>query len=168
MSFAKQNKIDLIVNFSNSFNIRNLLNFVSIDRCRLVEGFLIHEQLPHHPMLAPFDIILDSFRNWGRAMFHSFIGLDDACIKPSNYEFIGLMPSRGTQRVPKDLQEWISSWKARGKNQFLYVSFGSVITLSAAFAKKLAKVFSYLGYPTIWSLKTSQKIAINDPIIYHR
>ena len=105
-------------------------------------------------MLAPFDIILDSFRNWGRAMFHSFIGLDDPCIKPSNYEFVGLMPSRDSQKVPKELQEWIGSWKAKGKNKILYVSFGSVVTVSEIFAKKLANIFSELGYPTIWSLKT--------------
>ena len=92
-------------------------------------------------MLTPFEVILDSLRNWERVLFHSFIGLEDPCVKPSNHEFIGLMPSRGTQQVSKDMQEWMNSWRARRKNQFLYVSFGSVDTLSASFAKKPVKAF---------------------------
>lgn len=119
-------------------------------------------------MLALFDPILDSFRNWGRLMFHTFVGLDDACVRPSNYEFIGLMPNRTSQQLTEELREWIDSWKAKGKEKFLYVSFGSILSLSPNFAKKLADVFSELGFPTIWSLRTSEKIALNDPLIYHK
>ena len=106
-------------------------------------------------MLTPFDAIIDSYRNWGRLMFNTFVGLDDACIRPSNYEFIGLLPNRTSQQLTGDLREWMDSWKAKGKDKFLYVSFGSVLTLSLAFAKKMAGIFAELGYPTIWSLRTS-------------
>ena len=101
-------------------------------------------------------------------MFNTFVGLDEATVKPTNIEFIGLMPNRTSQQLPKELQVWMDSWKEKGKDKFLYVSFGSLITLSVSFAKRMARLFSKLGYPTIWSLRTPEHITLDDPLIYHR
>ena len=87
-------------------------------------------------------------------MFNTFVGLEEATAKPTNIEFIGLMPNRTSQQLTGELREWMDSWKAKGKGKFLYVSMGSLITLSVSFAKRMANLFSKLGYPTIWSLTT--------------
>ena len=87
-------------------------------------------------------------------MFNTFVGLEEATVKPTNIEFIGLMPNRTSQQLTAELREWMDSWKAKGKDKFLYVGMGSLLSYSVSFAKKLANLFIKLGYPTIWSLKT--------------
>lgn len=41
-AFAKQNKVKSIVNFPNSFNMRHGMSVVSMERCHVIEGFLVH------------------------------------------------------------------------------------------------------------------------------
>ena len=41
-TFAKQNKVKSIVLFPNSFNMRHSMSVVSMERCHVIEGFLIH------------------------------------------------------------------------------------------------------------------------------
>lgn len=77
MKYAKKNGIKLIVNMPNSYeSIPAFLNFVTLNRSYNIEGVLINYSLPLHPMLGIFDEVLDSFRGWGRVIYHSFIGLD--------------------------------------------------------------------------------------------
>ena len=75
-------------------------------------------------------------------MFNTFVGLDEACVKPTNIELIGLMPNRTSQQLTAELKEWIDSWKAKGKDKFLYVAFGSLLTFSVSFALRMARLFS--------------------------
>ncbi len=170
MKFAKRNKIPLLLNFPNAYGtLQNLFNFVSLDRAYNIEGFLIHYQLPKIDFMRPFDEIFDAVRGHGRIVLQSFPGLDEACIMPPNHTFIGLMPNRSNSELPQDLAKWIVNWKTKGKNKFLYVSFGSILKLSHKFANRLAAIFKKLGYPTIWSLRgpNGEPHKIDDPLIYH-
>jgi hypothetical protein len=171
MKFAKKNNITLLLNFPNSYGtLPNLFNLVHLDRAYNIEGFLIHYQLPKIDFLKPFDEILDAIRGHGRIVFQSFPGLDEACIMPPNHTFVGLLPNRPTCELTPELAKWIVDWKSKGKDKFLYVSFGSILKLSYKFANRLAAIFKKLGYPTIWSLRgpKGQPHKIDDPLIFHR
>jgi hypothetical protein len=84
---------------------------------------------------------MESFKGWGRILFHSFFGLDEPAILPPNHSLIGILPNRSNTPIPEELASWINNWKAKGKNKFLYVSFGSIIVLSEQFIKKLVQIF---------------------------
>lgn len=97
--------------------------------------------MPKHGFLETFDNVFHASRGHGRFIFHSFAGLDDPSLMPANHTLVGLMPSHSSTELTPELKEWIDGWKGKGKDKFLYVSFGSILKLSLKFAKKLASTF---------------------------
>jgi hypothetical protein len=131
MKFAKKHGIPLIINFPNSYSsTQTFMNFTSLDRSVNIAGFLINSPMPKHDILDIFDSVLDTARNHGRFIFHSFIGLDEPSILPANITLIGLMSNRSHSEITPELKEWIEGWKGQGKTKFLYVSFGTILRLS--------------------------------------
>jgi UDP:flavonoid glycosyltransferase YjiC (YdhE family) len=61
----------------------------------------------------------------------------------------------------------MGGWKSKGRCNFLYIGFGTMVCLSENLVEKLAKAVEAAGYPTIWSLKEDFG-KVNSPLIFNR
>jgi UDP:flavonoid glycosyltransferase YjiC (YdhE family) len=112
----------------------------------------------------------EEFRGKTLFLIESFIGLDPAAVVPTNHKFIGLLANytHNCCQIDLDLAEWMQAWKQKGKNQFVYISFGSMITLSETLTHTIYNACLKLELPIIWSLKSPVQSTIKSELIYQR
>lgn len=134
--YANRHKIKCIVNNVFPYNFgQDSLSFPTFERSFGLGGLTVSYPVFFNPykLFQGVSDLQKEIRYKHKMMWNTVIGLEEGTTVPTNHVLTGLLANRSTKKDPIDgeLSKWMGGWKKQEKHKFLYVSFGTLIALSA-------------------------------------
>jgi hypothetical protein len=172
LRYAKKNNITCIINNIFPYHIfQEVYNLQKLERSFGFAGFTV--MYPHivniFCVFMGLSSIYEVFRHQHKVLVNSAIGLEHATTVPTHHIFLGILAGRHKKTKPltKELMEWMKGWKTKGKEKFIYISFGTEVDLSENFVLRIQEAVEKAAVPAIWSLKEDFG-KVSSPLIFHR